>query len=191
MYIFCHGQEQYWERAVLDIDASAILLPGHIGEIRWKILTIIVRNKEAHKFLLNLRSFHYWFLCTSCDAKGDSYRWKYVQNLNFRMDLAFWLLLSWIVVLVCLAKGIRSSGKVSQNSPFSTHCFNSKVVYFTATFPYLILLVLLSMSVTLPGASNGIHYLFVPNAGTWEKLADFQVSQLYPPLGKRQVLVHN
>ena len=96
----------------------------------------------------------------------------YVQNLKFRMDLAFWLFLSWIVVLVCLAKGIRSSGKVSKITPFSTHCFNSKVVYFTATFPYLILLVLLSMSVTLPGASNGIHYLFVP---TWEKLADFQV----------------
>jgi len=104
------SEEQYWERAVLDINPSTILLPGNLGEIR--------------------------------------------------MDLAFWLLLSWMVVLVCLAKGIRTSGKV---------------VYFTATFPYLILLILLIMSVTLPGAGNGIHYLFVPNAGTWHKLADFQV----------------
>ena len=50
-----------------------------------------------------------------------------------------------------------------------------KVVYFTATVPYLILLTLLVMSVTLPGAANGIHYLLVPTAGTWSKLADFQV----------------
>ena len=59
--------------------------------------------------------------------------------------------------------------------PISMSRFYSKVVYFTATFPYLILLILLIMSVTLPGAANGIHYLFVPNAGTWHKLADFQV----------------
>ena len=59
------------------------------------------------------------------------------------------------------------------------------MVYFTATFPYLILLVLLSMSVTLPGASNGIHYLFVP---TWEKLADFQVFKILFYLNQRHKL---
>ena len=35
----CYGQEQYWERAVLDIDPSTILLPGNLGEIRLKILS--------------------------------------------------------------------------------------------------------------------------------------------------------
>ena len=65
------------------------------------------------------------------------------------------------------------------------------MVYFTATFPYLILLILLIMSVTLPGAGNGIHYLFVPNAGTWHKLADFQVlkSFLFFSLDKTRGLV--
>ena len=71
-------------------------------------------------------------------------------------------------------------------------CFNSKVVYFTATFPYLILLILLIMVVTLPGAGNGIHYLFVPNAGTWHKLADFQVFETNSFLWtKKQDLVLN
>ena len=107
-----------------------------------------------------------------------------VQNiadtLEIRMDLAFWLLLSWMVVLVCLAKGIRTSGKVFFHS-LGVHVspLLPKVVYFTATFPYLILLILLVMSVTLPGAGTGIHYLFVPNAGTWEKLADFQVREIF------------
>ena len=79
----------------------------------------------------------------------------------------------------------RSSIHLKVNSPCPPYpsqspcpTSNSKVVYFTATFPYLILLILLIMSVTLPGAGNGIHYLFVPNAGTWHKLADFQVFEI-------------
>ena len=86
-----------------------------------------------------------------------------------------------MLVLVCLARGIRSSGKVELRvearfilfPPYTIPFF--KVVYFTATAPYLILLTLLVMSVTLPGAANGIHYLLVPTTGTWSKLADFQV----------------
>ena len=93
-------------------------------------------------------------------------------------DPSWWMLLClgviWLVNFLCLFKGIKTSGKV---------------VYFTATFPYLILLILLIMSVTLPGAGNGIHYLFVPNAGTWHKLADFQVLKSFHFfLDKTQVL---
>jgi len=76
---------------------------------------------------------------------------------EFKMDLAFYLLLSWLIVLLCLSKGIKSSGKV---------------VYFTATFPYVVLLVLLVMGLTLPGAEQGLYYLFVPK---WEKLTSFTV----------------
>ena len=76
---------------------------------------------------------------------------------EIKLDLAFFLLVSWLVVLLCLAKGVKSSGKV---------------VYFSATFPYLVLLVLLVLGLTLPGAGDGLYYLFVPKL---EKLASFTV----------------
>jgi len=76
---------------------------------------------------------------------------------EIKLDLAFFLLVSWLVVLLCLAKGVKSSGKV---------------VYFSATFPYLVLVILLILGLTLPGAGDGLYYLFVPK---WEKLASFTV----------------
>jgi hypothetical protein len=50
--------------------------------------------------------------------------------------LALCLMAAWIVIFFCLIKGIKSSGKV---------------VYFTATFPYFVLVILLIKAVTLPG----------------------------------------
>ena len=54
-------------------------------------------------------------------------------------DLTLCLLLSWIIVFLCLMKGVKSSGKA---------------VYFTATFPFVILIALLIVGVRLPGASK-------------------------------------
>lgn len=56
---------------------------------------------------------------------------------EIQWDLTLCLLLSWIIVFLCLMKGIKSSGKV---------------VYFTATFPYVILIALLVVGVRLEGA---------------------------------------
>ena len=50
--------------------------------------------------------------------------------------LALCLLAAWIIIFGCLFKGIKSSGKV---------------VYFTAIFPYVVLVILLIRAVTLPG----------------------------------------
>ncbi|XP_028260988.1 sodium- and chloride-dependent neutral and basic amino acid transporter B(0+)-like [Parambassis ranga] len=57
--------------------------------------------------------------------------------------LALCLLLSWIIIAAVVSKGIKSS---------------SKVLYFTTTFPYLVILILLIRGMTLEGAQVGIDY---------------------------------
>jgi len=55
--------------------------------------------------------------------------------------------ISWTILFLCLSRGVRSMGKV---------------VYFTATFPYIILFILLIRGLTLPGAYEGIKAYLVP-----------------------------
>ncbi|XP_076338086.1 sodium- and chloride-dependent GABA transporter 2-like isoform X3 [Tachypleus tridentatus] len=72
-------------------------------------------------------------------------------------DLALCLLLGWIMCYFCIWKGVKSTGKV---------------VYFTATFPYLVLTILLIRGVTLPGALDGLYFYLMPD---FSRLADGQV----------------
>uniref|UniRef100_A0A4W5LRI6 Transporter n=1 Tax=Hucho hucho TaxID=62062 RepID=A0A4W5LRI6_9TELE len=62
------------------------------------------------------------------------------------------LIATWVIVYFCIWKGVKGTGKV---------------VYFTALFPYLVLVVLLAHGVTLPGALDGIVYYLKPD---WSKL---------------------
>ncbi|XP_044879841.1 sodium-dependent proline transporter-like isoform X2 [Mauremys mutica] len=87
-----------------------------------------------------------------------------------RWPLAICLLVAWIVIFLCMLKGIRSSGKV---------------VYFTATFPYLVLIVLIIRGATLEGSIEGVRFYL---SSDWSRLQSAQVwndaaSQIFYSLG--------
>ncbi|XP_021354575.1 sodium-dependent dopamine transporter-like isoform X2 [Mizuhopecten yessoensis] len=67
---------------------------------------------------------------------------------SIKGHLALCLLITWIIVYLCVIKGIRSTGKV---------------VYVTATLPYILLAVILVRSLTLPGSVDGVIFFLKPD----------------------------
>ena len=85
-----------------------------------------------------------------------------ISNLgSIQWQLCLCLLLAWILVAIFVSKGIQSTGKVA---------------YFTATFPYMMLTVLVIRGVTLPGASKGLYYFLTPD---WKQLANPEVTDAH------------
>ncbi|CAH1785613.1 unnamed protein product [Owenia fusiformis] len=68
------------------------------------------------------------------------------------------LLLSWFLVFVCMMKGIKTVGKV---------------VYLTATLPYIILTIMLGFGATQKGALEGVQF-YIYNTD-WSKLGEAKV----------------
>ncbi|KAM9008080.1 sodium- and chloride-dependent glycine transporter 1 isoform 1-T1 [Guaruba guarouba] len=111
-------------------------------------------------------------------SPSEEYWRRYVLDLSddignlgeVRLPLLGCLGVSWVVVFLCLIKGVKSSGKV---------------VYFTATFPYVVLTILFVRGITLEGALTGIMYYLTPQ---WDKILDAKVwgdaaSQIFYSLG--------
>ncbi|XP_075957594.1 sodium- and chloride-dependent GABA transporter 2-like [Anarhichas minor] len=67
---------------------------------------------------------------------------------SLRWELVLCLILTWVICYFCIWKGIKSTGKAA---------------FFTATFPFAMLFVLLIRGVTLPGAMDGIIYYLYPD----------------------------
>ncbi|CAM4866858.1 unnamed protein product [Rotaria socialis] len=100
---------------------------------------------------------------------SDDYFNNYILNKSAGMGsistvewpLALCLLAAWTLVFICLCRGIKSSGKL-----------RLYVVYFTALFPYVILLILGIRGWTLPGMSQGLYFYMKPELS---RLADQRV----------------
>ncbi|XP_059899555.1 sodium-dependent neutral amino acid transporter B(0)AT3-like [Gadus macrocephalus] len=100
------------------------------------------------------------------DSTPVNYFW-YRQTLNITPDIEIsgslqWTMViclatAWCVVYICFIRGIETIGKA---------------VYVTATFPYLVLTIFLIQSLTLPGSTDGLIYLFTPD---WNVLKNPQV----------------
>ncbi|CAL1291877.1 unnamed protein product [Larinioides sclopetarius] len=105
-----------------------------------------------------------WIKVPECQKSSPTEYFWYRQTLDisaniespeaFNWRIALCLLLAWFFCYLCMAKGIASSGKV---------------VYVTATFPYLVLVIFFFRGITLDGMEKGLEHLFTPD---WSKLAD-------------------
>ncbi|XP_076009935.1 sodium- and chloride-dependent transporter XTRP3A isoform X4 [Genypterus blacodes] len=69
------------------------------------------------------------------------------ENGGIQTGQALCFTLAWALTFLFVIRGVKSAGKV---------------VYFTATFPYVVLLIYLIRGITLHGAINGIKYMFTP-----------------------------
>nr|XP_019946754.1 PREDICTED: sodium- and chloride-dependent transporter XTRP3 [Paralichthys olivaceus] len=91
-------------------------------------------------------------------------------NGGIQTSQAMCLVLAWVISYLFVIRGVKSTGKV---------------VYFTATFPYVVLFIYLIWGFTLHGAINGVKYMFTPkmeqlaNPSTWINAA----TQIFFSLG--------
>uniref|UniRef100_A0A3B3VUL5 Transporter n=1 Tax=Poecilia latipinna TaxID=48699 RepID=A0A3B3VUL5_9TELE len=92
------------------------------------------------------------------------------KNGGIQTGQALCFLLAWVITYLFIIRGVKSTGKV---------------VYFTATFPYVVLFIYLIRGMTLHGALNGVKYMFTPkmeelaNPTTWINAA----TQIFFSLG--------
>ncbi|KAL3285257.1 hypothetical protein HHI36_019367 [Cryptolaemus montrouzieri] len=91
---------------------------------------------------------HFWYRSTLMVSEDISNP----EMFNWKIGLA--LILAWMVVYMCMMKGIASS---------------NLIVYVTATFPYIVLIIFFFRGITLKGAFDGLHHLFTPK---WHTLLD-------------------
>ncbi|KAK3100774.1 hypothetical protein FSP39_025139, partial [Pinctada imbricata] len=127
-----------------------------------------LENYEACDIKFRTASEEYWtrYVLRLHEAEPD--RLYDIGDVSLKNILC--LLVAWVFIFFCLMKGVKSSGKV---------------VYFTATFPYVVLVILLIRGVTLEGYMRGIDFYITPK---WHLLKDPKVwgdaaTQIFYSLG--------
>ena len=76
---------------------------------------------------------------------------------SIKWDLLLTLAATWLLVWLCVSRGIKSSGKA---------------VYVTVPLPYIMITILIIRGLTLPGSLDGIKFYLIPD---WSKLTSFKV----------------
>ncbi|ELT90268.1 hypothetical protein CAPTEDRAFT_225103 [Capitella teleta] len=89
---------------------------------------------------------------------GKSYSTGIGDLGPIRWKLVIALFVAWVIVCATLINGVKSSGKV---------------VYFTALFPYIVLIILLIRGLTLDGYKEGIDFYILKL--DWDRLKDSAV----------------
>lgn len=141
------------------------VLPWTVCDVNWASFSTCY-NSNANS---SLTDFNTTGFKSSSDIYFNDEVMKKINSIDDGIGSPDWklslcLLLAWIIVCAILMKGVESSGKVA---------------YFTALFPYVVLITLLIRGVTLEGASDGILYFIKPD---WPKLLD--VNTWYAAVGQ-------
>ncbi|KAK3098572.1 hypothetical protein FSP39_020784 [Pinctada imbricata] len=92
----------------------------------------------ALKISKTLQGYNVLRISGGIEDTGEGLQWHLVLSL----------FLAWLLVFLCLIKGVKSLGKV---------------VYVTALLPYILFVAFLIRGLTLPGSANGIIYYLTPD----------------------------
>jgi solute carrier family 6 amino acid transporter-like protein 5/7/9/14 len=126
------------------------LFSGFTSQLPWANCTKMVNIEGVDKTCEEMGPSEYFF--NAVMQRKNEYEHS-LSNLGaFHWDLAGCLAVAWLLVCLALIKGVKSSGKV---------------VYFTALYPYVILVILFGIGLSLDGSVEGIKYYLTPD---WEKI---------------------
>ncbi|XP_026528260.1 sodium-dependent neutral amino acid transporter B(0)AT3-like [Notechis scutatus] len=127
--------------------------------IAWVLWYLGNSFKEPLPWSICLNEASKMDLIKECDHSSESNYFWYRYTLNISTDITqtgpvlWWLVVSlassWIIVYLCTVQGIESTGKA---------------IYISISFLYVTLTAFLIYALTLPGAIQGLFYLFTPDA---------------------------
>lgn len=148
----CNGNNRWGQNWVANVTQGICYAPGMLNK-KEGVRAYLDADKAKNYFPRTLPSQEYF----DNYVTGSGYSSGYHDLGGVRWQLALCYLLAFICVILALSKSIKTSGKV---------------VYFTATFPYVVLVILFFRGLMLDGMEEGIKFYITPNL---ERLSDAQV----------------